>query len=231
MAGPGEGPRAPAVASAVPCAVPAEPGSDKGHGKGTWQRRTAACPPAASAGTTRWVAVERFIPPGYIRAPLPGTCPGWGHGATKSRCPGVSRSRLPAGSPRAVSRAAPCQLHLSAGCRRASEGCLGPRCSRHAIPRAPAAAAASAKNNRDCREWLLGHHPPASREPLGNGDGALREPGDGELQAPGMGHSGTPGMGHSETPGMGHSGSRGWGAPGLGHSGSPGMGHLGSLGM
>lgn len=184
MAGPGEGPRASAVASAVPT-EPWLPGSDKGHGKGTWQRHTAACLPAASPGATRWVAVAAarsgLVPPGTSGLCF-GACPGWGHGATKSRCPGVSHGRLPAGSPRAVSRAAPCQLHLSAGCRRASEGCLGPRCSRHAIPRAPAAAAASAKNNRDCREWLPGHHPPASREPLGSWDGALWDPWDGALR-------------------------------------------------
>lgn len=66
MAGPGEGPRASAVASAVPT-EPRLPGSDKGHGKGTWQWHTAACPPAASLGVMRWVTVavarSGLVPP------------------------------------------------------------------------------------------------------------------------------------------------------------------------
>lgn len=88
----------------------------RGRGSGT---RQPACPQPARArrGGSRWLRHGAVWSPQVHQVSASEPAQAGGTVPPKSRCPGVSHGRLPAGSPRAVSRAAPCQLHLSAGCR------------------------------------------------------------------------------------------------------------------
>lgn len=183
MAGPGEGPRAPAVASAVPT-EPRLPGSDKGHGKGTWQRPH-GCPPARSQ--PRRDAVGRggcgTEPPQVHQVSAPGSLPRLG-----ARCHQIpvsggvaqpSARRVPALCPERPRASCTCLPAVAEPARavwgRAVPGTPFPGRRLPPQPRLKTTGTAAS----GCRGTI----PLLPGSPWGTG----------------MGRSGTPGMGHSET--------------------------------